>query len=337
MRPRNARQRNTIWSYSSAIPYALGVTIVVVVGLLWSLEIIDLSRWGQDSTKGLVAVPVSARALPAHTKLTRDHVWDFTTNELAKVYLRPEKVRPDMKKTLASVFGRVLAQDKAAGYVFIESDFLPEGTRPGLVGGIPPGKRAMRVEVTQVTGLFGLLPGDRFDLVATLPIDAKQAKKALQFGGAYGQQLSLQADLSNWMKQATVRVLVQNGVLIEPVKTRKIPVSSSSLTRGLVTKTKPVQEVVIAVDPQEVAPLTEAMAVKASINCVPRSGHPDDPRNSRTPDSQPWSPFGTKIQGGSSSGNNRIQDHDDTSLTLVETVNGKQGRSFVAVPVGPEN
>lgn len=336
MKPRSFRRRGMWWDYS-AMPYVLAATVVIVMGLLWSFGVIDPIRWGRDTTKGLVAVPVSAMALPAHTKLKREHLWNSVTNDLAKVYLPPEQVRPDMKTTLPSLLGRVLARNKPAGYVFTEVDFLPEGARPGLVGGIPPGKRAMRVEATKVKGLFGLLPGDRFDLVATLPIDVKQAQKALQVGGAYGQQLTLQADLTNWMKQATVRVLVQNGVLVEPVKTRTVPVASSSLTQGLVTRNKPIQEVVIAVDPQEVAPLTEAMAVKADINCIPRSGHPDDPQDSRTPDSQPWSPFGMQIQGESYPDNRTTQDGDATSLTLVETVNGKQGRSFVAVPVGPDN
>ena len=36
----------------------------------------------------------------------------------------------------------------------------------------------------------------------------------------------------------------------------------------------PVQEIVIAVEPQEVAPLAEAMDLKYEITCVARSGRP---------------------------------------------------------------
>ena len=36
----------------------------------------------------------------------------------------------------------------------------------------------------------------------------------------------------------------------------------------------PVQEIVLAVDPQEVAPLAEAMDLKYEITCVARSGRP---------------------------------------------------------------
>jgi hypothetical protein len=73
--------------------------------------------------------------------------------------------------------------------------------------------------------------------------------------------------------------------------TRQIPVFSRTLTQGGITRMRPIQEIVIAVDPDEVARLTEAMAVGAQISTVPRSGRPDDPANSITPDLRPVSPF----------------------------------------------
>ena len=89
---------------------------------------------------------------------------------------------------------------------------------------------------------------------------------AFAVGGAYGAQLALQARLSNWQKQATVHVLVQNGVIVEPLVTRQVPVFSRSLTQGGITRMRPVQEAVIAVEPDEVARLTEAMAVDARVS-----------------------------------------------------------------------
>ena len=56
--------------------------------------------------------------------------------------------------------------------------------------------------------------------------------------------------------------------------TRNMPISSSSLTQGMTTRTVPMQEIVIAVDPQEVAPLNEAMDLKYEITCMARSGRP---------------------------------------------------------------
>src|ERR1700681_3066398 len=70
-----------------------------------------------------------------------------------------------------------------------------------------------------------------------------------------------------------------------------VRVSSTALTSGLVLRTKPVQEIVIAIDPDEVAHLTEALAVGANVECVPRSGSPRDPKDSVTPELRPWNPF----------------------------------------------
>src|SRR5207237_8746574 len=94
-----------------------------------------------------------------------------------------------------------------------------------------------------------------------------------------------------WQKQATVRVIVQNGLIIEPMTTRGVPMYQSSLVDGAATHTRPVQEAVLAINPEEVALLTEAMAVESKITTIPRSGRPDDPVHSRTPDLRPVSPF----------------------------------------------
>jgi Flp pilus assembly protein CpaB len=234
-----------------------------------------------------------------------------------------------MLTNIGQVIGRVLDHDKAPGYVFTESDFLPRGTREGIVGGIPAGKRAIRIAADKVDGLYGLHPGDRFDVLATLPIDANSGGRSLSVGGPYGQELALQAQLSNWSKQATVRVIVQNATIVEPIKTRGIPIYQTTLTEGAALRTRPVQEAVIAVDPDEVAPLTEALAVDAALTTVPRSGRPDDPLNSKTPDSRPFSPFTTP--GTAAGGQGFDGKRDSASFTMVETIMG-QRRSLSAVP-----
>jgi Flp pilus assembly protein CpaB len=281
----------------------------------------------------LIPIPTSVAPIPAYTKITRDHLWDARNGRLAVIYLQPENVTPEMLRTINQIAGRVLDHDKPAGYVFTESDFLPPGTRPGLVAGIPPGKRAMRVDAAKVDGIFGLNVGDRFDLVATLPIEANRTP--FPAAGVYEQQLSLQAQMTNWMKQATVRVLVQNGVVVESMKTRTIPVTQNTLTQGLVTRNRPVQELVVAVDPEEVVRLTEALAVNAEIACVPRSGRPDDPVDSHTPDLQPWSPFwGPSGSGTPTSSPVPTTLSQGPPLNMVERINGDK-REMLAIPSRP--
>lgn len=276
------------WQLLQPTMLALGA-VAVIGAALWYYRIPAALFDQQPSRRGLVAVPVSGSAIPAYTKVTRDHLWDPKAGSIAVVWLRPEQVGREMATRLDQILGRVLDHEKPAGYVFTEDDFLPKGTRPGLVAGIPPGKRAMRIEADKLQGLVGLRRGDRFDLISAIEIEP--GNTTFGAAGPYAQQLQLQANLSNWKKQATVKVIVQNGVVVEPLSIRQVPVANRTLTQGMVVRTRPVQEIVIAVDPREVVRLTEALAVEANLQCVSRSGHPDDPEDSRTPDSVPVNPF----------------------------------------------
>lgn len=279
--------------------------------------------------EGHVGVPISGRAIPAYTKITRDDLWDPQSGRLAVTFI-PEAQVGEALWDLSKIIGRVLDHDKPAGYAFTERDFLPRGTRPGLVAGIPAGKRALRLEAEKIGGLVGLSPGDRFDVVATQPVDAKAAPPAgLDLGGAYGALLSRQLALQNQTlgrQQAIVRVVVQSGVVVSPLETRNVPVSSSSLTSGLRTTTRPVQEMVIAIDPSEVAPLTEAMAVEARLTCLPRSGLPDDPKDSVTPGSNP----DLRLPGATSGG------AQVPPLAVLDRIQGEK-RDLQAVPASPDD
>lgn len=121
-------------------------------------------------------------------------------------------------------------------------------------------------------------------------------------------------------------VLVQNGIVVTPLETRQIPISSSGLTGGVSIKTIPVQEMVIALDPEEVAPLMEALTLESKIVCLARSGRPEDPEDSVTPSSKQEEVLGSarsypgvpKAPGG---------------MSVVESIDD-QGRSWVPVPDG---
>lgn len=297
---------------------AVIVVAAVVLEVLWGFGYLSPKNT-EPSTAGLVAVVTPARPIPPYARITRDHLWDTKKNRIAVIYLPPKAVSKEMITNLSDVIGRVMAREKAPGYVFTEDDFLPKGTREGLVGGIPPGKRAVRVAADRVEGVFGLRAGDHFDLVATMPIDDSRGSQAFNVGGVYGNEMALEARLSNWQKQATVRVMVQNGVIVEPMTTRQIPIMvSGGPGETSHARMRPVQEVVIAIDPDEVARLTEALAVDAHISMVPRSGRPDDPIDSVTPDLHPVSPFnggaggpaGDAVSGGA-------------GFSMVETITGR--------------
>jgi Flp pilus assembly protein CpaB len=297
------------------------VSAIAAVVLLALLGVIDLSklRSNQPSTAGLIAVPTSAVQIPAHTRIRRDHLWDRANARISVVYLPPRAVTKEMLLNITQIIGRVLDSEKEPGYVFTDADFLPRGTREGLVAGIPAGKRAIRVSAERVEGLYGLNAGDRFDIVATMPIDAADGGRSLNFSGPYSQEIALETQLSNWEKQATVRVIVQNAVIVEPMVARGVPVTTTS-AQAAAARARAVQEAVIAVSPTEVALLTEAMAVDARLSSIPRSGRPEDPVNSRTPDLRPFSPFAAP--GG---------DNKSNAFSTVETIMGPK-RAVTAVP-----
>ena len=307
-------------------------SVVVLLGTLIALGVVDMSRFrsNQPSTAGLIAVPTPATVIPAYTRIRRDHLWDRRNAQLAVIYLPPGAVTKEMLVNIGDVIGRVLDGDKEPGYVFTESDFLPRGTREGIVAGIPAGKRAIRISADRGDGVYGLHAGDRFDILATMPIDAAGGSRTFNFAGPYSQEMALQAQLSNWDKQATVRVIVQSALIVEPMTSRAVVTVQGSLTEGNAARSRQVQETVIAIEPEEVALLTEAMAVNARLTTIPRSGRPDDPLDSRTPDLRPFSPFATSRGGEQGGLDSRLSDDDD-DFRVVETIMG-QKRSLTAVP-----
>jgi len=310
---------------SAVLPWAaiaLGLASAVV-GILVATGMLDFGEETFVAPEGKVAVPISPRELPAYRKLTLDDLVDRGTGRVAALYFEPKQVRDEMLTDLTKIVGRVLQRTKPAGFAFTERDFAPSGTREGLSAGIPPGKRAMRVDVSQVAGLQDLAVGDRFDLVSTLPLEADALETERIAGIRTGDMTALDPGLANWRKQATVDVVVQNGLLVAPMTTRGVPVYVTSLTQGGLTRTRPVQEVVIAVEPTEVARLTQALAVGARVQAVIRSGHPDDPADSVTPDYAPRSPLGFRAGAGR-----------DEGYTVIEAISGSD-RRYLAVPERP--
>jgi len=310
-----AKQRRTPLASRLMLPGLVVLGLGGTLAALWAAGIVKLPSHDRGLYVPPHAVPVllSAQNIPAYTRITREHVWNPQKGGLEVTYLDPAYVSSEMLTGLPQIAGRVLRFDKPKGYVFTESDFFPKKTRPGLVAGIPPGKRAVRVEADKVAGVVGLQPGDHFDVVAALPIDPKAFDATSSLGGFYKSQLSYELATSNLKKQATVRPIVQNGVVIEPVQTRQVPVAAASLTNGTTYRTRPVQEIVVAVNPEEVGPLMEALAVGAEITCIPRSGQPDDDPHVETPALNPKTPFSR------------------SQTTLVDTISGSD-RSLQVVP-----
>lgn len=227
------------------------------------------------SREGMVAYPALGRPVKAFARITRDDFADPKTGQLNVLWMPKDKIADTWERDLGKLIGRVLARDKSANYILTEADFMPPGTREGIAGGVPPGKRAMVIDAKQVSGVGQLRPGDRFDLIASLPLNMQQLVPRVQWGLLQDHIDEREHAIGTLQKQASIKVLAHNAAIVAHERTAS-------------DKGKAEHFVTIAVDPVEISPLTEAIAINAGIVCIARSGHPDDPgADSRTPEHNP--------------------------------------------------
>jgi Flp pilus assembly protein CpaB len=286
MKP-TARRGPSVLAATMLAVAALLMGTVLTIGTLWALgvELPFLSRRAAAPQPSGFPLPVLAQPLPAYTKVKLEHFIDPKTRDFTVRHVSSKEEAEKLGFILdkKEILNRVLTRDKAAGYPFVDNDLYPKDTRAGLVAGIPAGKRAFVLAADKVQGIHGLKLGDRFDLLASVPIDLDKAFAKLKLVGTPDPAQA-------FGKGARVRVLVQHGAIVLPVAIREIPTGAPSKTGK--TPTKVVQEATIAVDPDEVAPLHEALAIQATLMCVARSGRTEEESmKTLTPGSPPPPPM----------------------------------------------
>lgn len=282
-----AKQRRAA-TFTSFLPLALmaftaiGLLAVVGVSLAWLSGAFATDDPEPVDRTGQLAFPALARPVAAFEKLTRDDFINPQTGQLHVIWLSESNASVALRD-MGEVIGRVLSRDKQAGMVLTEADLMERGTRPGLAAGVPPGKLAVTIPADEVTGLDQLRNGDRFDLLVALPKrdDVEQisnTEPAVLFGGIKPPSLRV-GQLS---RQHGVKRLVTNAMLVTLfTKTER----STTGPRGLTvppqssrsrTKTAETETVVaeLAVDPEEIGPLTQAISLDTPLTCVLRSGQP---------------------------------------------------------------
>ena len=237
-----------------------------------------------------VAVPLSARPIPAYTQVLRDHILDAKTLDLVVAYFSPEEVEKNGFLTVDKVIGRVLAADKGAGYAFKEKDFLPPGTKPGMAAGVPSGKRSYVLDARQVDGVNDLKIGDHIDVLAAVMVEFDKTTRQYHTvptspnrnGGKKGEYGPGQTGI--------VAALAQDAIVVEPLTTRQVPDEGAAIPPQTgQPKMRVERDITIAIDPKEAAPLTEAVAVGGEIFCVAHTGLPND-LPGLTPGFQPLTP-----------------------------------------------
>lgn len=285
-----AKQRRTAVRGSYLPIILMAVTVIGMLGfsgmaVAWTLGYFDTvskPKVAAVDRAGQLAFPAIVRPMNAHEAVTKDDFIHPQTKQLNVVWL-PEATEKVVSRKMSDLIGRVLRRDKQAGMVLSEADFLEKGTRPGLVAGIPAGKFAMSIPAAEIAGLDQLRGGDRFDLLVSLPKrdDGGQianSEPAALFGGIKPPSLRV-GQLS---RRHGVKHLVTDGMLVTLFSGKERSTSGLSgltVAPGGSKSKKSTPAIVyaeLAVSPDEIGPLTEAISLGTKLTCVLRSGLPSD-------------------------------------------------------------
>ena len=228
----------------------------------------------KPSREGMIAVPRSLTNLKAYEQVQREDIYDRAKGDDSYYWLPKSQVEanPNWILRVNDVVGRVLAKDKRADFVFSEKDFLPKGSRTGLAAGVPEGKQGFFLQSGQVPGLRLLKMGDQFDLMASLPEESANA------GAEYGLLMGgIKVRGNKPIPLNGVRLLVQGGTVVALTDGRDMTTQGGmefgqTDARGRSTNDGKNEQVAIAINPEEVVPLTQALGAKLTIHAVARSG-----------------------------------------------------------------
>ncbi|MEM9365531.1 MAG: hypothetical protein AAGD07_06005 [Planctomycetota bacterium] len=286
-----ARQRRQA-RLSSYLPLALmfgsllGMLGLLGVGVAWMagyFEEADAAEAESIDRTGQLAYPALAVNVRAFEKLAKDHFINRNTRQLNIAWASESLADSGaVSRDMTGLIGRVMNRDVQAGQIVSEYDLLEKGTRPGLVAGIPVGKFALSIPASGIPGLDQLRSGDRFDLLVALPLRASadtvsNSEPAALFGGIKPPSLRV-GQLS---RQHGVKNLVTNAQLVQLYRGASRSTSGPSgltVTPNSRAKSSSTLAVYaeIAIDGEEVGPLTEAISLGTKLTCVIRSGKPDE-------------------------------------------------------------
>ncbi len=272
---------------SSALPKLL-LSILIVAGLgLVLYGVANSMGWlssspervaGKPSREGRVAVPRTLMSLKAFEKVRREDVYDRKLADESYFWLPKETVdkNPDWVTDLDQIINRVMARDKGKDFVFKKSDFLPEGSRTGIIAGVPEGKQGFFLDVEKIPGLRFLKQGDRFDLIASLPKTSEES--ATEYGILMG---GVKVRGNKPIPVDGIRLLVKGGYLVALTTDRSMTTQgglelSNASGSGRVSAGRREERVAIAIDPEEAIPLTQALGDELKIHMVAQSGQAID-------------------------------------------------------------
>jgi len=221
----------------------------------------------QEVPEGMVRVPINPRETIPYTQIRKPHLIPSGAGEVKSILLSQEQV--DQLQILTQpelIVGRVVRRAKGPGAFFTEDDFYPIGTAPGISAAVPPGKVAYTIDASKIGGIAGLTLGDPFDLIATQAVDYEKIAQNVG-SGDYVISSAIRRGALRLDQDAHSRVILRGAIVIAP------PNSAALNAHGTVVSDSREKQspMVIALSPNEVPPLTQAMSTSAVLTAVMRS------------------------------------------------------------------
>lgn len=244
---------------------ALLLIVLAAVGTIATLEATgttDIFREvrGEEPHPPGIPILASVRALQPGDEIDLSAVFDRQLQQVRKKYngLTEEEIRDGGFATgYNEVKGRVLKNPMDAGAPFVAADFYPAGTQPGISALVPEDKQLVILDADKVQGLDALAYRDRFDLRVSRAEDeeiAKAAKLALEARPYVSP--SARIALAATPKRSDRQLLAQCGMVIRVAEKRQ----------GKKT------QVAVALHPDDVFPVLDALAEDETIYCVAHPG-----------------------------------------------------------------
>ena len=136
----------------------VGGALSLLVALGSYLYLSGIEQQQVQREQGLVTVVVAAGDIPAHSVLRQE--------QLKIVQLPRELVSAEAIIELQAAVGKTTKSDIFSGDMLTEKRLLSDDRAAGLVGCIPPDKRAISIAITDTTGVCGFAkPGDYVDVM----------------------------------------------------------------------------------------------------------------------------------------------------------------------------
>jgi pilus assembly protein CpaB len=142
--------------------------VPLVLAIVLGVAAAKVARDVMLKNKGAnVASAKFAKVVVAKADIAPGHA--MTAEDLTLGQVDKDNVPASSFATVEEVVGRVSETAVVKGVPLVEAMLAPTGTGSGLQALVPPGMRAVTIEVNEFSGVAGLLsPGCRVDVIATI-------------------------------------------------------------------------------------------------------------------------------------------------------------------------